>query len=186
MKHIKEFFLTILFCAVFAFFLTIIYIKLPPFYINSFNFAIVFDLEKSDQNFNYNGFYQSQLNNEVVKNLALFSAGSDFKQKLSKELNTNLIYMLAKTNGTSIVTLQLVTLKELDKNKVSQIIKKDLESTLALTIPKGMEYKINSLLEFNQTYINFVSPNKFFTITFSITLIFYSLFLLLKGFLYGK
>lgn len=186
MKHIKEFFLTILFCAGFSFILTVIYIKLPPFHINSFNFAVVFDLEKSDQNFNYNGFYQSQLNNEVVKNLALFSSGADFKQKLSKEINTNLIYMLAKTNGTSIVTLQLVTLKELDKTKVSQIIQKNLESTLALTIPKGMEYKINALYDFNQTYTNFVSPSKFFTVVFSITLIFYSLFLLLKGFLYGK
>ena len=165
-------------------FLTFIYIKLPPFYINSYNFAVVPKLEQNQTDFNYNGFYQNEVSQNITSSLALFAASSDFKQTVANDLNKNILYLMSKTNGIGIISLKLVSLKALNTRETSDILKARLQETLQQSVPKDLSYNVNTLGSFNHTYSAALSPFKFFTVVFGTLLIVITVFYGLKRYYY--
>jgi len=164
--------------------LTFIYIKLPPFYINSFNFAVVPKLEQNDTNFNYNGFYQNEVSQNITSSLALFAASPDFKQTVANDLNKNILYLMSKTNGIGIISLKLVSLKALDTRETSDVLKARLQETLQQSVPNDLSYNVNTLSSFNHTYSAAISPYKFFTFIFGTLLVAITVFYGLKRYYY--
>jgi len=166
--------------------ITAIYNFIPPFYITSVNVAIVPQLEVKSDQYNYNGFYQSEVSENIVKSVSLFAASNDFKKTVATDLNTNVLYLLAKTHGTNIVSVQVVTLKPMDVNTTSEAIKNRLNDTLKTFLPTELSYKIHTLNDFNHNYTGSVTPTKFFSFIFAITLMVFSVLYMLKSYYYGK
>ena len=164
--------------------LTLVYIKLPPFYIYSFNFSVVPKLEVIPGEFSYNAFYQSQVSQTIVSSLSLFAASSDFKKTIENDLNSSVLYLMSKTNGISIISLRLVTFKKLDEDKTSLVLKNRLQETLSNFVPKDLIYSINTLDSFNHNYTAVISYLKFFTLCFGTLLMGFSLFYMLRVYYY--
>ena len=162
--------------ALLAFFTTLIYIKIPPFYITSVNVAIVPNFEDKDTQYNYNGFYQGEASKNIVGSLALFAAETDFKKSLEQNLNYKILYLLSKTTGSNIVTLKVVTPQKPNTQVLEEVTVSKLELALKSFLPENLQYKINVLRDFNFVTKAGISNYQFFTIVFGTYLIFVSLF----------
>lgn len=171
----KGFFKVVFVSALLAFITTLIYIKIPPFYITSINVAIVPAFEVNDTNYNYNGFYLGEASKNIVNSLSLFAAEPDFKKAIENELDYNILYLMSKTNGSNIVTLKTVTTQKPNAEVLEQVAVTKLSLALKNFLPTDLEYKINVLKDFNFITKAGISNYKFFTIVFGTYLIFVSL-----------
>lgn len=153
---------------------------MPPFYIYSFNYAVIPNIEKNEEVFNYNNFYHGEYSKTLVNSLSLFAATSDFKRTVANNTEQNILYLMAKTNGANLINLKLVTLNKIDFTKVNGQIYTILQQGLNYFVPSDINYKLNQMVAFNHYYVGGVSNFKFFIIIFSITLITISTFSLLK------
>lgn len=160
----------------------IIYISTPNFYLNTFNIAVVPNLEKTDSNFNYNGFYQGETSKNIVTSAQLFAATNDFKKTLQAQVDENIYYLLSKTHGNNIVAIQIVTTKPMDIKKVAPVILQTMQSALNQTVPTDLSLSVKSMDNFNHTIKAGISNIKFFTIVFGTSLIFVSIIYLLKSY----
>jgi|GEM_PF-6948601 len=160
----------------------IIYISTPNFYLNTFNIAIVPNLESSDKNFNYNGFYQGETSKNIVTSTQLFVATNDFKKTLQSQVDENIYYLLSKTHGNNIVAVQIVTTKPMDIKKVTPVVLQNMQSALDQTVPKELRYSVKSMDNFNHTIKAGISNLKFFVIVFGTSLLFVSVIYLLKSY----
>jgi hypothetical protein len=179
---VKDFVIVFLLSLATSLVVTIIYKNTPNFYINTFNVAIVPNLEQNADNFSYNGFYQSSTSAEITKSVQLFAATNDFKQTLQNQLDENILFLLSKTHGNNIVALQVLTLKPLSKNETTPIIKQTLQSALTQTTPQDFSYTVNTMDNFNHTTKAGIETSRFFTLVFGTSLIIYSLIFLLKSY----
>lgn len=179
-KHIKSFLTIFGSSLLISIISTFIYIKVPPFYIYSFNYALVPATEKNNENFSYNNFYQGEYSKTLVSSLSLFAATSDFKQTVSNTTNTPILYLMAKTNGANLINLKVVTLNKIDFTKVNEQIYSTLQQGLNYFVASDINYELNQMPVFNHYYVGGISNFKFFIIIFSITLITLSTFSLLK------
>ena len=172
----KGFLKVVFVSALLAFFTTLIYIKIPPFYVTSINVAIVPTFEAKDTQYNYNGFYLGEASKNIVGSLALFAADGDFKKSLEQNLNYKILYLLSKTTGSNIVTLKFVTLQKPNTEVLQQVTVSKLELALKSFLPENLQYKVNVLKDFNFVTKAGISNYQFFTIVFGTYLIFVSLF----------
>lgn len=179
---VKDFITVVLISLCISLVALIIYIFTPNFYLNTFNIAIVPNLEKSDTNFNYNGFYQGETSKNIVTSAQLFAATNDFKKTLQSQVDENIYYLLSKTHGNNIVAIQIVTTKPIDIKKVTPVILKNMQSALDQTVPKELSYSVSSMDNFNHSVKAGITNTKFFVIVFGTSLIFVSLIYLLKSY----
>lgn len=179
---VKDFVMVLVVSLAISLVATIIYISTPNFYLNTFNIAIVPNLEKSDTNFNYNGFYQGETSKNIVTGAQLFAATNDFKKTLQSQVDENIYYLLSKTHGNNIVAIQIVTISPMDIKKVTPVILQNIQSSLDQTVPKELSYSVKSMDNFNHTVKAGIGNLKFFVIVFGTSLIFVSVIYLLKSY----
>ncbi len=179
-KQLKTFlklFLTSLLISLIA---TIIYIKVPPFYIYSYNYALVPFVEQNSNNFNYNNFYQGELSKNITQSISLFAATGDFKEVIQKEAKVNILYLMSKTNGSNLINLKLVSLQKIDVQSTEKVIFNTIDKSLNYSTDSKLQVKLKSMPDFNTAYSGGISIFKFFSLTFSSLLLILSTFLFLK------
>lgn len=179
-KQLKTFVSLFLISLLLSVFVTIVYAKLPPFYIYSYNYALVPSVEQTTNNFNYNNFYQGELSKNITQSISLFAATSDFKEVIQKYSKVNVLYLMSKTNGSNLINLKLVTLQKINSQDTEKVIFSTLEKSLKYSVNTKLDVKLISMPDFNNVYSGGLSLGKFFTIVLSSILLVLSSILFLK------